>query len=73
MRFLNNKHREKGLKAEEEACGFLKTLGFEMVERNFFSQFGEIDIIALKKGFCISLKSKAGKILIPFMRSRRAN
>lgn len=36
MRFLNNKYREKGLKVEEEVCGFLKLLGFEMVERNFF-------------------------------------
>ncbi|WP_217619671.1 YraN family protein, partial [Helicobacter pylori] len=50
MRFLNNKHRAKGLKAEEEACEFLKTLGFEIMERNFLSKFVEIDIIALKKG-----------------------
>ncbi|PUD01445.1 YraN family protein [Helicobacter pylori] len=65
MRFLNNKHRAKGLKAEEEACGFLKTLGFEMVERNFFSQFGEIDIIALKKGVLHFIEVKSGENFDP--------
>lgn len=61
MRFLNNKHKQKGLKAEEEACEFLKTLGFEMVERNFFQNLAKLILSLLKKGFCISLKSKAGK------------
>ncbi|WQW42804.1 YraN family protein [Helicobacter pylori] len=65
MRFLNNKHRAKGLKAEEEACGFLKSLGFEMVERNFFSQFGEIDIIALKKGVLHFIEVKSGENFDP--------
>ncbi len=65
MRFLNNKHRAKGLKAEEEACGFLKTLGFEIIERNFFSQFGEIDIIALKKGVLHFIEVKSGENFDP--------
>ncbi|GAA8352566.1 YraN family protein [Helicobacter pylori] len=65
MRFLNNKHRAKGLKAEEEACGFLKTLGFEIMERNFFSQFGEIDIIALKKGVLHFIEVKSGENFDP--------
>lgn len=65
MHFLNNKHRAKGLKAEEEACGFLKTLGFEIMERNFFSKFGEIDIIALKKGVLHFIEVKSGENFDP--------
>lgn len=37
-----------GLKGEDEAEVFLKTQGFSIVERNFHSKFGEIDIIAKK-------------------------
>ncbi len=40
--------RAKGDKAESLASGFLYDLGFEIIERNFYSRFGEIDIIALK-------------------------
>ncbi|WP_104761252.1 YraN family protein [Helicobacter cetorum] len=65
MRFFNNKHKQKGLKAEEEACDFLKTLGFEIIERNFFSRFGEIDIIAFKKGVLHFVEVKSGKNFEP--------
>lgn len=40
--------REKGNKAEELAKKYLYDNGFEIVEQNFYSRFGEIDIIALK-------------------------
>lgn len=40
--------RAKGNLAEEKACEFLYDNGFEVVQRNFYSRFGEIDIIALK-------------------------
>ncbi|AFI06153.1 YraN family protein [Helicobacter cetorum] len=65
MRFFNNKHKEKGLKAEEEACIFLKTLGFEIIERNFFSKFGEIDVIAFKKGVLHFIEVKSGENFEP--------
>ncbi len=65
MRFLNNNHKQKGLKAEEEACEFLKTLGFEIMERNFFSKFGEIDIIAFKKGVLHFIEVKSGENFDP--------
>ncbi|NPA82525.1 MAG: YraN family protein [Epsilonproteobacteria bacterium] len=42
--------REKGNIAEDRACEYLKSLGFSIVDRNFYSRFGEIDIIALKDG-----------------------
>lgn len=37
-----------GIKGEDEACNFLKKQQFSILERNFYSKFGEIDIIALK-------------------------
>lgn len=40
--------RAKGNIAETKACDYLLTLGFEIIERNFYSRFGEIDIIAKK-------------------------
>ena len=38
-----------GILGENRACSFLKKRKFEILERNFHSKFGEIDIIA-KKG-----------------------
>lgn len=35
-----------GVRAEDGAAGFLKRLGYRIVERNFRSKMGEIDIIA---------------------------
>lgn len=40
--------RAKGNLAEEKACEFLYDNGFTVLDRNFYSRFGEIDIIAAK-------------------------
>ncbi|TKX33798.1 YraN family protein [Campylobacter taeniopygiae] len=37
-----------GIKGEDKACIFLKKHNFTILERNFHSKFGEIDIIAIK-------------------------
>ncbi|TQR32375.1 YraN family protein [Campylobacter sp. MIT 99-7217] len=37
-----------GILGEDKACKFLKQNKFEILERNFHSKFGEIDIIAKK-------------------------
>ncbi len=37
-----------GLQAEERACSFLREQGFDIIDRNVHSRFGEIDIIALR-------------------------
>lgn len=37
-----------GILGEDKACAFLKKQGFEILQRNFHSKFGEIDIIAKK-------------------------
>ena len=40
--------RAKGTIAEEKACNHLREAGFDIIDRNVYSRFGEIDIIALK-------------------------
>jgi putative endonuclease len=39
--------RAKGNIAEDKACKFLVQKNFRVIERNFYSRFGEIDIVAL--------------------------
>ena len=41
--------RAKGNIGEDKACAYLRTLDFDIVDRNVYSKFGEIDIIAMKK------------------------
>lgn len=51
-----------GIVGEDEACAYLKNQGFEIIERNFHSKFGEIDIVA-KRGeilHFIEVKSTSG-------------
>jgi putative endonuclease len=52
--------RAKGNLAEESACGFLCDNGFAVVERNFYSRFGEIDIIAVKDEVLHFIEVKSG-------------
>ena len=40
-------HKTKGKIAEDTACKYLENQGFEIVERNYRSGYGEIDIIGL--------------------------
>ena len=52
--------RAKGNIAEDKACVFLYENGFEIVERNFYSRFGEIDIIATKDDVFHFIEVKSG-------------
>lgn len=52
--------RAKGDAAEERACTFLENNGFSIIERNFYSRFGEIDIIALKDDALHFVEVKSG-------------
>lgn len=52
--------RAKGDEAEERACGYLVEHGFAILERNFYSRFGEVDIIALKEGVLHFVEVKSG-------------
>ena len=52
--------REKGNKAEDRACSFLSELGFIIIDRNYYSRFGEIDIIATKDQVLHFVEVKSG-------------
>ncbi len=49
-----------GAWGETQACLFLQRQGFTVIERNFFSPQGEIDIIATKNGdfYFIEVKTR---------------
>ena len=44
----NKNTTQKGREAEDFACAFLENNGYKIIERNFNTRFGEIDIIAQK-------------------------
>ncbi|MFT5835458.1 MAG: putative endonuclease [Sulfurimonas sp.] len=52
--------RAKGNLAEDKACRFLDENGFMIIERNFYSRFGEIDIIATKDEVLHFVEVKSG-------------
>ena len=52
--------RHKGNIAENKACEFLLENGFRVLERNFYSRFGEIDIIASKGEVFHFIEVKSG-------------
>lgn len=52
--------RKKGNIAEEAACKFLFENGYTIVEKNFYSRFGEIDIIAVKDEVLHFIEVKSG-------------
>ncbi|MDQ7066716.1 MAG: YraN family protein [Sulfurimonas sp.] len=53
--------RAKGNLAEDKACDFLYENGFSILERNFYSRFGEIDVIATKDDVLHFVEVKSGE------------
>ena len=53
--------REKGNIAEEKAVEFLLSQKFEIIDRNFYTRFGEIDIIAKKDNVLHFIEVKSGQ------------
>ena len=53
--------RAKGNIAEDKAALFLKENGYCIIEKNFYSRFGEIDIIATKEEVLHFIEVKAGE------------
>jgi putative endonuclease len=53
--------RAKGNAAEDKAVAFLQENGFCVVERNFYSRFGEIDVIAIKDAALHFIEVKSGE------------
>ncbi len=51
---------QKGREAEDYACTFLEKRGFTIIERNFHTRFGELDIIAKKADILHFIEVKSG-------------
>jgi putative endonuclease len=57
--------RNKGNIAEKKAVEFLKNKNFKIIKRNFYTKFGEIDIIAFKDNVFHFIEVKSGKNFDP--------
>ena len=53
--------RAKGNIAEECAAIFLHDSGFSVLERNFYTRFGEVDIVAQRDGVIHFVEVKSGE------------
>ena len=53
--------RQQGTAGETLAAEFLEYKGYEIIERNFFSRYGEIDIIAREGGEVVFVEVKMRK------------
>jgi putative endonuclease len=57
--------RNKGYLAEKKAVEYLKNKNFKIVKTNFYTKFGEIDIIAFKDNVFHFIEVKSGKNFEP--------
>ncbi|HVY36010.1 MAG TPA: YraN family protein [Candidatus Paceibacterota bacterium] len=61
IRIFTSKKQVLGQSGEKEAVRFLKKEGFSIIGRNIANKFGEIDIVARKKGVTYFFEVKTGK------------
>ena len=61
MNNINSNKKTTGNLGEDIATKYLETLGYTIVERNFRSAYGEIDIICKKDNYLIFVEVKARK------------
>ncbi|MBI4039612.1 YraN family protein [Candidatus Daviesbacteria bacterium] len=47
-----------GAKGEELACNYLKNHGIKIIQRNYYTRFGEIDIIGQEAGQLVFVEVK---------------
>lgn len=53
-----NHNRRKGYQQEQRAAVYLKQKGYEIIKCNFYSHYGEIDIIARDKTYLVFIEVK---------------
>lgn len=64
-KYIKKNHNKKlGKYGESRAIEYLQSLGYEILERNFFSRSGEIDIIAKDKSEYVFVEVKSRKSCI---------
>lgn len=51
-------HRKMGFTYEEKAAKYLEEKGYRILERNFYSRFGEIDLIARDGKYLVFIEVK---------------
>ncbi len=51
----------KGAWGEDAACGYLEGRGFKIIERNFRTRFGELDIVAETGKYIVFVEVKTRK------------
>jgi len=56
---------KKGRVAEDIAVKYIATLNFKILDRNFYSTFGEVDIIATKDNILHFIEVKSGTSFNP--------
>ncbi len=59
----SNNSAKTGKKGEDEAARFLSSKGYEILERNFHTREGEVDIIAREGKTLVFVEVKAGRQL----------
>ncbi len=64
---MGKRSYELGRAAEERATQYLVDMGFYIVERNFHSRFGEIDIIAVKESVLHFVEVKSSSHYDPML------
>jgi putative endonuclease len=55
----SRKTSELGKLAEDFAVTFLQSRGYKIIDRNFHSRFGEIDVVAEDAGYLVFVEVKA--------------
>ncbi len=58
---MKQENKKTGNLGEDLAAEFLKKKGYKIMERNFSTRFGEIDIIANKNGVTVFVEVKTKK------------
>lgn len=53
--------REKGFQQEQKAVEYLEQKGYRILKRNFYSRYGEIDIIAKDREYLVFVEVKYRK------------
>ncbi len=61
MAKTGNQNRRRGMDYEQQAAEFLEAQGYQILHRNFYSRYGEIDLVARQGRTLVFLEVKYRK------------